>query len=246
MAVYRNGLFFGDIERDYEEFLKLLNNNEISELELDQDFKLLHKKVYIFKEMLSECEIEDPTALSYYIDTLGSLIECIYLLSQHRYKLVASVLRGAMETFAKALIHNNSLSDSNGFTNNIELAISNIADNYIVNVLKVARNKTLKRKIGNSYRDVLKELYWYLCDIVHSRDTAYNNCYEYLESILKTKFDDNKYRTLYDYAILLLNKLLVIFYIQNYKDINENMNRIKLEFIVSELEEDYHQIFITH
>jgi hypothetical protein len=245
MVTLNNGLFFGEINKDYEEFIKFFSGNKIMELGLDQDYKLLHKKVYIFKEMLNECEIGNPTALSYSLDTLGSLIEYIYLLSQHRYKLAASLLRGCMETFAKALVHFNSLTDSNGFTNNIELAISKISDNYIVNVLKRTRNKPLKKKIGNDYREVLKNLYWSLCDIVHSKDTTYNHCYEYLESILKNEYEEPKYKALYDYAILFLNKMLVIFYIQNMDEINKNMNALKLEYIIGDLEENYHQIFRT-
>ncbi|MFE3573720.1 hypothetical protein [Lysinibacillus sp. NPDC059133] len=245
MSNLSEGLFFGEIKRDYEEFIKLFSKNELIELGLDQDYKLLHKKVYIFKEMLNECEIVNSTALSYTLDTLGSLIEYIHLLSQNRYKLAASLLRGSMETFAKALIHINSLTDSHGFTNNIELAISKISDDYINNILKLARNKTLKKKIGDAYREVLKDLYWSLCDIVHSRDTAYNHCYEYLESILNNRFEQSKYKVLYDYAILFINKMLVIFYIQNIGVINKNMNAIKLEYIVGELEPEYHQIFRT-
>ncbi|MBJ7966980.1 hypothetical protein [Bacillus cereus] len=245
MSILSDGLFFGEIKRDYEEFIKLFSSNELIELGLDQDYKMLHKKVYIFKELLNECEIVDTTTLSYSLDTLGSLIEYIHLLSQHRYKLAASLLRGSMETFAKALIHINSLSDSHGFTNNIELAISKMSENYIVNFLKLPRNKPLKTKIGNAYREVLKNLYWDLCDIVHSRDTAYNHCYEYLESILHNQFEESKYRVLYDYAILFLNKILVIFYIQNVEIINKNMNEIKLEYIINELESDYHLIFRT-
>ncbi len=150
-----------------------------------------------------------------------------------------------METFAKTLIHINSLNDSHGFTNNIELAVSKISDNYIVNVLKLVRNKPLKRVIGTTYRDALKNLYWNLCDIVHSRDTTYNHCYEYLDSILNNEFEESKYRILYDYAILFLNKMLVIFYIQNIETINKNMNQIKLEYIINEFESTYQQIFRT-
>ncbi|MED1621374.1 hypothetical protein CN568_13400 [Bacillus pseudomycoides] len=245
MSTLSGGLFFGEIKKDYEEFIKLFSSNELNELGLDQDYKVLHKKVYIFKELLNECEIADTTALSYSLDTLGSLIEYIHLLSQHRYKLAASLLRGSMETFAKALIHISSLRDSNGFTNNIELAVSKISQDYIVNFLKLTRNKPLKTTIGNAYREVLKNLYWNLCDIVHSRDTTYNHCYEYLESILNNEFEESKYRVLYDYAILLLDKMLVIFYIQNMETINKNMNEIKLEYIISQLESDYHQIFRT-
>ncbi len=245
MSILNGGLFFGEIKRDYEEFVRLFNSNELIELGLDQDYKMLHKKVYIFKELLNECNITDNTASSYCLDTLGSLIEYIHLLSQHRYKLAASLLRGAMETFAKSLIHIDSLIDSHGFTNNIELAISKISDNYISNFLKVVRNKPLKRAIGTAYREVLKNLYWNLCDIVHSRDTTYNHCYEYLDSILNNEFEESKYRILYDYAILFLNKMLVIFYIQNIDTINKNMNQIKLEYIITEFESVYHQIFRT-
>ncbi|PFA08035.1 hypothetical protein [Bacillus thuringiensis] len=245
MSTVNDGLFFGEIKKDYKEFIKLFSNNELIEPELIQDYEILHKKVYIFKEMLNECEITDATAISYSMDTLGSLIEYIHLLSQHRYKLAASLLRGAMETFAKSLIHIDSLIDSHGFTNNIELAISKISDNYISNFLKLVRNKPLKRAIGTAYREVLKNLYWNLCDIVHSKDTTYNHCYEYLDSILNTEFEESKYRILYDYAILFLNKMLVIFYIQNIEIINNNMNQIKLEYIISEFDSTYQQIFRT-
>lgn len=238
-----DGLFYGEIRRDYEGFIKLLNSSDLVELGLDQCYQELHKKVYILKEILNESGPVNSIGLSYSLETLGGLIEFIYLLSQNRYKLAASSLRNSMETFAKSLIHINSLSDTNGFTNNIELAISKIGDEYIVNVQKKIRNKPLKKIIGDNYREILKKLYWCLCDIVHARDTSFNHCYEYLEEILKSNFDESKFYTLYDSAMVFTNKALVIFYIQYFETINNNMNEIKLEYIIGELEEDFHQVF---
>jgi len=225
-----NSIFHGDLNNDFQHFMEILFENDLYESSRIDLYRKIHSKIYVFKELINNIEYNDINkAKNFIYDTLGSFIEFTYLISKYRYKSAAMVLRGSMETFAKFLVFESGKPDTYSFTNNIESSFANITNEFIVNYRKQQRNRDFKRVFGDEYRVNTCSKYWELCDIVHSKDTVYNHCFEFLDSIINSELDDIKEKYLINLAIDIVGRFMVIIVIFKANSIFRDLNGIMME-----------------
>ncbi|GGG34228.1 hypothetical protein GCM10007425_31190 [Lysinibacillus alkalisoli] len=235
-------IYSGNSEKDFAIFFgMILEEKEINQ-QLKSKYKAIHKRIYNFKEIINISGTQEATAQSFLLETLNGLIDVTDLLSKNRYKLASTILRNSMETFAKYLVVQNQLQDYEGFTNNFESATSHLINNYISLVLRRPRNKDFKRLINTSYKDPFRNLYGELCDIVHARDTNYSEYHHYLESIRNSNFNQIKFEKVFNFIISCVDKMVVIFYLQNAEFLLENANQVKLDYLLSNFDENFSEV----
>jgi len=228
------------IEHDYMQLESILLSKFDFQCEIEPRLKTLHSNIYKFKELIYTLELTSQAKVDFQ-ETINGFIEFIWLLVIGKYKTSSMTLRGSMETFAKGLVNHNSLTPDSKFSQNIDVALKTIISNYCTEFYS-GNNKTFSSIFGKIYRDQFKQIYWDLCDIVHSRDNMFDSCTEFLEDILEITFDKEKLSFLVNKAIKIVESSLIILLINEYSQINKEMNHLKLSQIIEDFSEDFHPI----
>lgn len=236
-------IYSQNLKSDFAIFFEMIiNESEIKREALKPRYQIIHERIYNFKEIINLSNTTTTIAHSYLLETLNGLIDVTDLLSKNRYKLASTILRNTLETFAKYLVNENHLLDQEGFSNNFDSGSSALILKYITQVLNQARNKNLRKCINHYYVISLKDIYWKLCDIVHARDTTYNECNEYLETIRNASYDEVKFEKVFNLFLTSLDKMTVLLYLQNAKFLLENANQIKLDYLLLKFDENFSEI----
>ena len=233
------------INNDFSEFLTILKGN--LDMQSCQDehinyIEIFHKSIYIYKEIVIELSLNDlENSLLY--DSLNSLMECLVCIIQGKYKLASMAIRGSMETYAKALVSMIHESSTDKFSNNIEIVLSKVSNNIrSCESLKLLAYKNLKKSINTIYSDQLKNEYWILSDIVHSRTIEYNSSSRFLEDVLTTQFVEETFITLLTKANLIIGYFIEVLLISNYKYLDSKMNYLLFNYITQNLSSDFNKI----
>lgn len=230
------------IDADYELFKDLLMESSGFDCDTNSKNKLTHSNVYKFKELFSTITLNEDSQ-NYYLESINGQIEFFWLISLGKYKLASMALRGAMENFSQGLMHQFSMSPSKKFSENMDRSIKEVIESFCQ---QKKLSPSIKKSFGKDFRtlflDPFKNKYWDLCDIVHSRDTTFNSCREFLEDVLKKQHNDDQADGLLELALEISEYILVIFYYSNYSLITTQLNHIKLDLIVSNFSSEFHKI----
>ncbi|KAA0784605.1 hypothetical protein [Bacillus sp. BPN334] len=212
---------------------------EWTEMDLIKDF---HKSLYIYKELLSEITLaEDPK--SYFLESLNGLMEFLWVILCGKYRLSSMTLRGSMETYAKGLLIHLIGRSTDKFSNNIESSFKNIVD-QISTSQGLNRNKkdSLKKLMNQKFADKVKQEYWDLSDVVHSRETMFNACSEYIDDILSIVKEEELLILMMNKVNKILKYFIEILVISNYEDLDNNMNYFIFKDIKNRLSDEFKEV----
>lgn len=225
--------FSQSIESDYSIFKDIIYRHSHFNCDTNHKFKIVHSKIYLFKELFTGITM-DPVAEENILESINGQIEFLWLISIGKYKVASMSYRGATENFSKGIAYQLALSPTNKFAENIDISIKrSIEQISSANSLSTATKKSFAKEFRKLLLDPIKQSYWDLCDIVHSRDQSFNSCKEFLEDILEPKHDNNQLDALLDLIINISNYIIIIFYYSNFQSINSEINLVKLDLITN-------------
>lgn len=172
---------YHSINKSYSEFKDILNQNliGINEREYvlnDTILEDLHSKIYQYNELLHFYGDTDISG-KFKAEMFRNIFETLKLSMKTRLNTSMHILRSILETYAK--MHFSRLNDSvnRKFSENLDMFIKST---------KQGNKKNKAIIIG--LKDELKEVYYELCDYVHTGDNIEINPFQVMEEVFDSRF----------------------------------------------------------
>jgi hypothetical protein len=149
--------------------------------------------MYLLRELvLLKSDFLSVEARLYFNETIADIAEGIMILSRGRIKTSKMLLRSSMETFMKSVCYSLGISVNNNFSTNIEFIRKNVVNIHYS--FQGKRQRNIQNYFIKNLENVLKqELYWPICNYVHSNNWELLSNEKFLIDILNLKVDDSTF-----------------------------------------------------
>lgn len=247
-----SSLYKSEIEKDYDQVKNIITDYyKEYDLNYESIFKgleITHLYFYYFRDLAGSIDYVNRESINALNDFYEGVFDFFWLMVSSRYKSATITIRSAFEMLIKSYIREVSPEyENNKFSNNLEKLIKEFC---IQNNFSKNKNKKIKKHLNDIYSETIKKQYKELSNITHgnyiSDKLEFN---EYLIQILNIKgnYKEEEFKNI----ISLVNKTLLycleLFIILNFKELDKNMNSVKLSLIMDNLSsnlEKFREIYI--